>query len=80
MGYELARPQGAFYIFVRIPGEDPAGFLEKARQKDLLLVPGDDFGLPGYFRMCYCVEYEKVCKALPILGELYRDAVKDVRI
>ncbi len=79
MGYELARPEGAFYIFVRIPGDDPE-FLEKAKARDLLLVPGDDFGCPGYFRMCYCVEYEKVQKAIPILGELYRDAVKDVRI
>ena len=76
MGYELARPQGAFYIFVRIPGEDPAAFLEKAKQRDLLLVPGDDFGAPGYFRMCYCVEPEKIAKSLPIFAELYRDAVQ----
>ena len=80
MGYELARPEGAFYIFVKIPGGRGNEFLEKARERDLLLVPGDDFGCPGYFRMCYCVEYEKVCKAIPILGELYRDAVSDVRI
>lgn len=79
MGYELARPEGAFYIFVKIPGGDSQAFLEKARQRDLLLVPGDDFGCPGYFRMCYCVEEEKVRKALPILGQLYRDAVSDVR-
>ena len=80
MGYELARPEGAFYIFVKIPGGRGNEFLEKAKERDLLLVPGDDFGCPGYFRMCYCVEYEKVCKAIPILGELYRDAVSDVRI
>ena len=80
MGYELARPEGAFYIFVKIPGGRGNEFLEKAKARDLLLVPGDDFGCPGYFRMCYCVDYEKVCKAIPILGELYRDAVSDVRI
>ena len=80
MGYELARPEGAFYIFVKIPGGKSEEFLEKAKQKDLLLVPGDDFGCPGYFRMCYCVEYEKIEKAIPILGQLYRDAVADVRI
>ena len=76
IGYELARPQGAFYIFVRIPGEDTNAFLEKAKARDLLLVPGDDFGAPGYFRMCYCVEPEKVAKSLPIFAELYRDAVQ----
>ena len=74
IGYELARPQGAFYIFVRIPGSDPAAFLQKAKERDLLLVPGDDFGAPGYFRMCYCVEPEKIAKALPIFAQLYRDA------
>ena len=76
LGYELARPQGAFYVFVRIPGDDPAAFLERAKAKDLLLVPGDDFGAPGYFRMCYCVENEKVKRALPILAELYQESVQ----
>ena len=75
IGYELARPQGAFYIFVRIPGDDPT-FLERAKAKDLLLVPGDDFGAPGYFRMCYCVETEKVKKALSILSTLYQESVQ----
>ena len=76
LGYELARPQGAFYVFVRIPGDDPAAFLERAKARDLLLVPGDDFGAPGYFRMCYCVETEKVKRALPILAELYQESVQ----
>ena len=78
IGYELARPQGAFYIFVRIPGPDAQRFLEKAKARDLLLVPGDDFGAPGYFRMCYCVEPEKVAKSIPILAELYRESVDEL--
>ena len=78
IGYELARPQGAFYIFVRIPGPDPQRFLDKAKARDLLLVPGDDFGAPGYFRMCYCVEPEKVAKSIPILAELYRESVDEL--
>ena len=78
IGYELARPQGAFYIFVRIPGPDAQRFLDKAKARDLLLVPGDDFGAPGYFRMCYCVEPEKVAKAIPILAELYRESVDEL--
>ena len=79
MGYELARPEGAFYIFARIPGGQNPEFLEKAKQEDLLLVPGDDFGCPGWFRMCYCVEQEKIDKAIPILGKLYRDAVDHIQ-
>ena len=78
IGYELARPQGAFYLLVRIPGPDPQRFLQKAKDRDLLLVPGDDFGAPGYFRMCYCVEPEKVAKSIPILAELYRESVDEL--
>ena len=69
-GYETAKPDGAFYLFVKIPGNDPAAFLEKAKQKDLLLVPGDGFGCPGYFRVCYCVSYDMIVRSLPIFREL----------
>ena len=55
MGYETAKPDGAFYLFVKAPGGDANAFSEKAKQHDLLLVPGDGFGCPGYFRLCYCV-------------------------
>ena len=78
IGYELARPQGAFYLLVRIPGPDSQRFLQKAKERDLLLVPGDDFGAPDYFRMCYCVEPEKVAKSIPILAELYRESIDEL--
>ena len=70
MGYEVANPDGAFYLFVKAPGGDAAAFSEKAKQKDLLLVPGDGFGCPGYFRLCYCVSYEMIQSSLPIFREL----------
>jgi len=70
MGYEVAKPHGAFYLFVKAPGGDCAAFSEKAKQKDLLLVPGDDFGCPEYFRICYCVEHEMILKSLPVFAEL----------
>ena len=70
MGYEVANPDGAFYLFVKAPGGDAAAFSEKAKQKDLLLVPGDGFGCPGYFRLCYCVSYEMIQRSLPIFREL----------
>lgn len=69
-GYEMARPEGAFYLFVKAPGGDAVAFMKKAMEKDLLLVPGDSFGCPGYFRLCYCVEYEKILGSLPIFREL----------
>ena len=70
MGYEMAKPDGAFYLFIKAPGGDANAFSEKAKQKDLLLVPGDGFGCPGYFRICYCVSYEMIQKSLPVFREL----------
>ena len=70
LGYETAKPDGAFYLFVKAPGGDANAFLEKAKQKDLLVVPGDGFGCPGYFRLCYCVSYDKIVRSLPVFAEL----------
>lgn len=70
MGYQVAKPEGAFYLFVKAPGEDAVAFSEKAKQKDLLLVPGDGFGCPGWFRLCYCVTLDKIQRSLPIFREL----------
>ena len=69
-GYEMAKPDGAFYLFVKAPGGSSKAFSEKAKAKDLLVVPGDDFGCPEYFRICYCVSKEMIEKSLPIFKEL----------
>ena len=70
LGYEMAKPDGAFYLFIKAPGGDAVRFSEKAKEKDLLLVPGDGFGCPGYFRICYCVSYEMIQRSLKVFGEL----------
>jgi len=70
MGYEMAKPDGAFYLFIKAPGGDANAFSEKAKKKDLLLVPGDGFGCPGYFRICYCVSYDTIQRSLPVFQEL----------
>ncbi len=72
-GYEIARPDGAFYLFVRAPGGDSQAFSEKAKAKDLLLVPGDDFGCREYFRICYCVDHDKILRSLPLFRELIQE-------
>ena len=69
-GYEMAKPDGAFYLFIKAPGGDAVRFSEKAKQKDLLVVPGDGFGCPGYFRICYCVSYEMIQKSLQVFEAL----------
>ena len=73
MGYRMAKPDGAFYLFVEAPGGDANAFSEKAKQKDLLLVPGDGFGCPGYFRVCYCVSHEMILKSLPVFEALIKE-------
>ena len=73
MGYEMAKPDGAFYLFIKAPGGDANAFSEKAKQKDLLLVPGDGFGCPGYFRICYCVSYEMIQSSLPVFRALLEE-------
>jgi len=70
MGYETARPDGAFYLFVKAPGGDSKAFSERAKKLDLLVVPGDDFGCPEYFRLCYCVSKDTILKSLPLFRKL----------
>ncbi len=72
MGYEMAKPDGAFYLFIKAPGGDAEAFSQRAKEQNLLLVPGDSFGCPGYFRICYCVSYELICRSLPVFERLIR--------
>ena len=73
-GYRVAKPDGAFYLFVEAPGGDAQAFSDLAKQKDLLLVPGDGFGCPGWFRLCYCVSYDRIVRSLPIFRQLMEEA------
>ena len=70
MGYEMAKPDGAFYLFIKAPGGDANRFSDLAKKENLL--PGDGFGCPGYFRICYCVSYDMIRKSLPVFERLIR--------
>lgn len=63
-GYELARPDGAFYLFMKSPEENANAFCERAKKYEILIVPGDDFGFEGYVRISYCVSTEMILKSL----------------
>lgn len=56
MGYSLVKPQGAFYLFPHSPIEDDVKFVDELRRHNVLVVPGRGFGMPGYFRISYCVD------------------------
>ncbi len=69
-GFECVKPQGAFYLFPKCLEDDDYAFCERAKKYDLLLVPGTDFGCPGYFRAAYCIKTETIEKSLPLFKKL----------
>ena len=72
-GYTVAQPDGAFYLFVKALEESSRDFCEKAKKYELLIVPGDSFGYPGYVRISYCVSTEMIEKSLPSFEKLAKE-------
>jgi aspartate aminotransferase len=70
LGYEAVYPDGAFYLFVKALEPDATAFCQKARDFDLLMVPADSFGCPGYVRIAYCVTTEQIRRSLPAFQKL----------
>lgn len=64
LGFKCAKPEGAFYLFAKAMIEDDIAFADIAKKYNLLIVPGSAFGYPGYFRLSYCISYEKIEKSL----------------
>lgn len=73
MGFDCVEPGGTFYIFPKAMEEDANAFSEKAKKYNLILVPGDSFGCPGYFRMAYCIDAQKVERAIPALRKFVKE-------
>ena len=73
IGFEVVKPGGTFYIFPKALEEDATAFCNKAKKYDLILVPADNFGCPGYFRMAYCIDTEKVKRSIPVLEKFARE-------
>ena len=73
LGYECARPQGAFYLFVKAPEPDAGAFSEHAKKHDVLVVPGDSFGCEGYVRISYCVSEKTIRDAMPAFARIMEE-------
>ena len=69
-GFTCIYPDGAFYLFLKAAEADAAAFCEKAKKYELLLVNGADFGYKGWVRIAYCVQTERIEKALPLFKKL----------
>ncbi len=74
-GYTYVEPDGAFYLWVKALEDDAEAFCERAKKYELLAVPSNSFGVPGWFRLGYCISYETIVNSLPAwkaLAEEYR--------
>lgn len=72
LGFDCIEPGGTFYMFPKAMEEDAIAFCEKAKKYDLILVPSDSFGVPGYFRLAYCIDTEKVERSLEAFRKFVR--------
>ncbi len=70
LGFHCIQPDGAFYLFMKSMEPDAYMFCEKAKKYELLLVPGDDFGSPGFVRIAYCVKTKQIINSLPAFEKL----------
>lgn len=76
IGYEVVPPDGAFYLFMKALEPDANAFYERGKKHELLLVPSDSFGCPGYVRIAYCVNTEQIERAIPAFEKLYEEYQK----
>ena len=72
IGFECMKPEGTFYLFPKSPIDNDVKFCEDAKKFNILAVPGSTFGCPGYFRLSYCISYEKVEKSLKAFDNLMK--------
>ena len=76
LGYKVARPAGAFYLFIESPDGDSEKFSERAKEYDMIVVPGTGFGSKAHMRLSYCVETEKCEKALKVFEKMMEEYYK----
>ena len=72
IGYQLIKPEGAFYLFPRTPIPDDVAFVQALQEELILTVPGIGFGTPGHFRIAYCVSDSTIEKSLAGFEKVYK--------
>ena len=73
LGFEVVKPQGAFYLLVKSPVEDEEEFVAQAKKNHIIFVSTKSFGCPGYVRIAYCVDYEMIKRSIPAFEQLAKD-------
>jgi aspartate aminotransferase len=72
MGYSIVKPKGAFYLFPKSPLEDDIAFVNELHERKVLVVPGQGFGSPGFFRISYCIDDRTIEGSLKVFAEVAR--------
>lgn len=70
LGFHVVEPEGTFYMFPRTLEADDIAFCEKAKEFNLLIVPGTGFGCPRHTRISYCVPTERAQRSLEAFAKL----------
>jgi aspartate aminotransferase len=73
LGFNVVKPQGAFYLLIQAPIEDEEEFVAMAKKYHIILVPTKSFGCPGYIRLAYCVDYEMIKRSIPAFEALAKE-------
>ena len=73
LGFDAVYPDGAFYLWLKVPDGDDAAFVENAKKYNILVVPGKSFAGPGYVRLAYCVSADTIRRSLPGFAKLAAD-------
>ena len=74
LGFEVIKPEGAFYLLVKSPFEDESRFVELGKKQHIIMVSTKTFGCPGYVRIAYCVDYDMIKRSLPAFERLAKDS------
>lgn len=75
LGFDIVRPGGTFYLFPKALEDDAAAFSKKALPYGLILVPSDSFGVPGYFRIAFCTDTEKIVRLHRRVQEIRKSGI-----
>ncbi|WP_028242389.1 pyridoxal phosphate-dependent aminotransferase [Pseudobutyrivibrio ruminis] len=70
LGFEVVKPEGAFYLLVKSPFEDENKFVDLGKKQHIIMVSTTTFGCPGYVRIAYCVDYEMIKRSIAAFERL----------
>lgn len=75
LGFEVVKPEGAFYLLVKSPFEDENRFVDLGKKQHIIMVSTTTFGCPGYVRIAYCVDYEMIKRSIAAFEKLAGECI-----